>query len=328
MKKIAAIQKKTKKESRKVYTDLYSDVGKFIGMKLKFRGVHSLIVNMIADDLRGKSALDIGCGFGRLSFLASRYARHIDAVDMMEQPIRVAGLIKEALGVRNVRFSVLDTEKSIKGLAKYDFIFLSGVIEHMIEVDKTFRNIEKLLRKGGRLIINCPNFYNPRGDIYTAFLKLFDYPMSLTDVRQADLHYMKALAKRYGYEIAKTIGVFYSFSWADGFAGDMKSRMANVFRDVNIRIRPSRKAAFDSWLDQRAHVGRLLLEHLYKTGTMKKIRSYSWFRADKRVLSRYGLPAENVLAYLKDDPSDDPYYCDLHPFNLMGGETVYILRKR
>jgi len=328
MKKITAIKKKTKEESRKVYADLYGDVGKFISMKLKFRGVHSLIVNMVEADLKGKNALDIGCGFGRLSFLASRYAAHIDAIDMMEEPIRVARAMRETLGIKNVEFMVRDAEKDRKSLGRYDFIFLSGVIEHMIEVDGSFRNIERLLKKGGSLVVNCPSFYNPRGDIYTAFLKLFDYPMSLTDVRQADLPYMRRLADKFRYDISKTIGVFYSFSWSDGFAKDMKTRMVNVFRDVNIRIKPARRAAFEHWLDQRGEVGRSLLDHLYQKGLIKKIRPYSWFKVDRDTLSRYGLPLENVLAYLRDDPSDDPYYCDVHPFNLMGGETVYILRKR
>jgi SAM-dependent methyltransferase len=328
MRKITPMARKTKREVLKVYKDLYGDIKRFIDMKLKFQGVHNLIVNMTARDLKGKSVLDIGCGFGRLSFLASRYAKHVNAIDMMEPSIRIAKIIREALGLENIDFKVLNAEKDCSKLGEYDFVFLSGVLEHMLKVDKTFNNINKLLKKSGKLLINCPGFHNPRGDIYMAFLKLYGYPMSLTDIRQVDFPFMKDLAKRFGYEIIKTVGVFYDFGWGQAFAKDMTERMSNVFSDVGVEISPSRKKNFDTWLEERAKVNEDLMQFLYKRGTLKKIRSYKWFRINEKILSEYGLPVGSISTYLKDEPSRNPYYCDTYPFNLMGGETLYILKKK
>lgn len=329
MAKIVPMRKKSKAESVAAYQRVYGDVERFIRMKLKWRGIHTLTYSLIADRLKGKTLLDIGCGFGRFSFLAARRARRVVGLDMTERALSVAAVLRESIGASNVEFVLSDIEGYDPGPARFNVIVLGGVLEHVIDPTPIFERIGKMLAKNGTLVINSPSEANFRGDVSTALLKLFDFPMSLSDVRQITPNYMKGLARKWGYRIERIVGCKYSRGWSEMGAKDLKERIANVLEDVQQETKglTIHQEVFDQWVDERAEENRAFLDYLVRKRILKRIPKRPPFRLNPRVIEAHGLPLQAIQEYLGPDYSQDAHYTDLDPFNLMGGQAIYVLTR-
>jgi len=96
------------------------------------------------------SVLDIGCGSARLGTLLRKWCPKAKYTGM-----DISDAAKKA--VESKKFNFYDSIDKVKG--KYDKITLIDVIEHMpIEVIRNYREkFDKLLKKGGLLIIATPN---------------------------------------------------------------------------------------------------------------------------------------------------------------------------
>lgn len=329
MTKIVPMRKKSKAESVAAYQRVYGDVERFIRMKLKWRGIHTLTYSLLADRLKGTTILDIGCGFGRFSFLAARRAKRVVGLDMTERALSVATVLREAIGATNVDFVLSDIEGYDPGTKRFNVIVLGGVLEHVINPASIFKRINVMLAKNGTLVINSPSEANFRGDVSTVLLKLFDFPMSLSDLRQITPTYMQELAGRWGYRVEQVVGCKYSRAWTDMGAKDLKERIANVLEDVKEETRglKIRKEAFDRWVDERASANRAFLVALLRMRILKPIPKRPMFRLNARIIESHGLPLSAIREYLKPDYSQDAHYTDVPPFNLMGGQAIYLMKR-
>lgn len=329
MGRLTPMRVKTREESARVYAGVYEDVERFVNMKLKWRGIHSLIVGTLGRDLRDKTVLDVGCGFGRFSFLAGQVAREVVGLDMTEGALHVAGALKEALGAGNVEFVHSDVEGFDPGGPIFDVVYLGGVLEHLIEPLPVLARVRKMLAPRGTLVINCPAESNFRGDVATTLLKLFDFPMSLSDVRQVDLQYMREVCDRAGFRNERILGCMYSRGWTDMGARDLKERIPKVLEDVKEQVAGMRVQhdAFAEWVVRRAEENRAFIDGLVRRRILKRIPRRAELSADEEVLRRAGLPVQALRRYLEPDFSRDPYYSDIFPFCLMGGQAIYFLKR-
>ena len=329
LKKVAPMRVKTKAASVRSYTEVYSDLERFITMKLKWRGVHALVFQLLAKELRAARVLDMGCGLGRFALLASRLAKEVDGLDMNPQAVGAADIIKASLGISNVTFRCSDAERVKPGTQPYEVIYLGGVLQHLIEPAPVLKRLRDLLAPQGLLVINCPSEGNFRGDVATTLGKLFGFPMTLAEVRQVNVPYMQGLCSSLGLRITRIAGCLYSRAWGDMGAQDLILRIANVLEDVkdqtvSLRVQP---AVFNQWVRERAADNQPLLDYLVNAGILKPIARYQPFQFDDEPLERQGLPVEAIRRFFAADFSQDPYYTEQSPFNLMGGQTVYVLKR-
>ena len=196
-KKISPIKEKTLESSRKTYNELFSDIARYINIKLKWRGIHTLTYNTIKDNLDNtKSVLDIGCGYGRFSFLAAQKAKKVVGIDMTERAIDVCNAYKKALPFKNIEFLTCDVESYQTKGELFDYIILGGVLEHLINPTSIMKTISSILKPGGILISNSPTEFNFRGNISTTLNKLFNFPTSLSDVRVVTHSFMENLGQK------------------------------------------------------------------------------------------------------------------------------------
>jgi ubiquinone/menaquinone biosynthesis C-methylase UbiE len=101
-------------------------------------------------ELHGKKVLDAGCGVGTLShWLASRYQCMIEACDFSEQRIREAKLKSNP----NSKFSVQDLTRLEFSENTFDCIFTRFVLEHTNDPYPILRELRRVLKKNGELII-------------------------------------------------------------------------------------------------------------------------------------------------------------------------------
>lgn len=330
MAKIKPIEAHTHAASKETYERVYADVARFIRTKLKWRGIHTLICSQLGSALDGASVLDVGCGMGRFAFLASRRAKRVIGLDMTPQALEAASALKDALAAPNVEFILSSIEEYVPPSRPFDVVVLGGVLEHLIDPDAVMRSIGRLLRPGGRLVINCPSESNFRGDVSTTLLRLFGFPMSLCDVRIVTPAFMRQLAAQYGYELSRTVGCMYGRAWTQMGSEDLAQRVPNVLEDVAEKAQgwPADLDAFRRWVAERAEENRELLSDWERRGILKRIPSREALRYSEEVVQRRGLPPAEIREYLAPEFSSEPYYADAPPYNWMGGQAVYFLTKR
>lgn len=100
-------------------------------------------------ELRGGTALDLGCGLGTAArILASRFER-VDAIDLSP------GMIAEArrrTRARNIHYEVADLFEWLQTHASYDCIVSLATLHHVDE-PRALRSMAHALRPGGQLLV-------------------------------------------------------------------------------------------------------------------------------------------------------------------------------
>ena len=324
-KKISPINEKTLESSRETYSELFSDIARYINIKLKWRGIHTLTYNTIKDDLDNtKSVLDIGCGYGRLSFLIAQRAKKVVGIDMTARAIDVCNAYKKAMPFENVEFLNCDIESYQTKGELFDYIILGGVLEHLINPTSIMKTISSILKPGGILISNSPTEFNFRGNISTTLNKLFNFPTSLSDVRVITHSFMEKLGQKHNFTLFKKIGVSYMRGWSKLGCDDMKQRVRNVLHDVKEQTKDINFSLnnFDSWLDENVKENNKLVNEWIKNGHLKTIPTRPELPVDKKILANLGLPKKEALEFLAPDFHLDPYYSDVEPYCRYGGQTI------
>lgn len=215
---------------------------------------------------KGKTVLDAGCGTGELPYLiAQKGALRVVGVDYSKEAIGVA---QKTYALPNLSY-VCEDIKKIKG--KFDVITTLGTLEHVDDPLGVLRQLKRMLKPGGSLIVTCPNWTNPRGYILQTLRMLFDARITLADIHFFTPLEFEMFARKLGMTLAwKTV----EQSWGHGekCIDDLRRRLPNVVRDSKLRV-PQRKIdEFIAWLQAHIvtfekdakHTGAVALYHLKK----------------------------------------------------------------
>jgi SAM-dependent methyltransferase len=102
------------------------------------------------EDLHGRRVLDVGCGMGRFSDVASRWGATVVAIDLS----RAVDAAQVNIGGRpNVNIAQADIFQLPFREEAFDFIFSIGVLHHTPNTKAAFDNLPKLLRTKGKIAI-------------------------------------------------------------------------------------------------------------------------------------------------------------------------------
>src|SRR3990167_6561491 len=106
------------------------------------------IFPVVLEDFKGKEVLECGCGGGQHIALVAPYAIHHTAVDL-----NTIDIAKERnKNTTNVTFIEEDITQMDLG-KKFDYVFSIGVVHHTDDPDKTFKNMMKHTKSGGKTIV-------------------------------------------------------------------------------------------------------------------------------------------------------------------------------
>jgi ubiquinone/menaquinone biosynthesis C-methylase UbiE/uncharacterized protein YbaR (Trm112 family) len=101
-------------------------------------------------DLAGKLVLDVGCGMGRFSDVASRWGATVVGFDLTSA---VDAAYANIGGRDNVHLAQADVFKLPFRDQSFDFIFSIGVLHHTPDTRAAFDQLPRLLKPGGRIAI-------------------------------------------------------------------------------------------------------------------------------------------------------------------------------
>lgn len=105
-------------------------------------------------DIKGKSVLDVGCGWGQALLYFKEKGMECYGFDPAQSAIDFA----KSQGL-NVQCCGLETADVFN--KRFDIVMLINVLEHLSDPEKILKEIrEKILSPGGVLIIDVPNEYN------------------------------------------------------------------------------------------------------------------------------------------------------------------------
>lgn len=116
-------------------------------------------VNWICEQVRGKSALDVGCGQGIVPILLAREGQAVTGIERLESSISEArdflsgehSNTQERVSLVCADFGTYDF-----GERRFDTIILREILEHLVHPEVFVQKATKLLNPRGRLILTVP----------------------------------------------------------------------------------------------------------------------------------------------------------------------------
>lgn len=116
------------------------------------------IISMLKKYLKpNQQILDIGCGAGTVDFFLASIGYNVLGVDISENALSMANINANLFRLENkVKFKLCKfPDESPRG--KFDFIICSEVMEHLPDDRKALHSINKLLKRGGMVLITTPS---------------------------------------------------------------------------------------------------------------------------------------------------------------------------
>jgi ubiquinone/menaquinone biosynthesis C-methylase UbiE len=125
-------------------------------------------------DLEEKRVLEIGCGRGGFAcWLSTQSARpeEIVAIDFAAAAIRKGQEYAAELGASNITWQVGDIQSIPHPEASFDTVFSSETIEHVPSPRRAIKELARVLKPGGRLLLTTPNYFGTMG-LYRFYMRV------------------------------------------------------------------------------------------------------------------------------------------------------------
>lgn len=132
----------------------------------------------------GRLFLEVGCNWGRWCVSAARRGYRVVGVDPSLHGIRAARSVAEQLGIE-ATYLVADARHLPLADASVDVAFSYSVFQHFAKDDalESFAEIGRVLRPGGRSLVQMANVWGVRSLANQARERRFREPRTLFDVR-------------------------------------------------------------------------------------------------------------------------------------------------
>lgn len=207
------------------------------------RFLHSLKIVFNNSESKNKRILDVGCGFGIITMhLAALGAKEVYALDTDKERINVFKKLKIKLGFKNINVKLGDAFKTGYKSGFFDVVVIDEVLSHLRDIEPFFKEMNRILRKGGVLYIkDVNNGYNPlishrRKKFWEAYengpIEANDIDMPYKDMRKLVIKkfYKNISEEKIDVLVKKTQGLY----------GEQIRRAVNEFLETGeISIKPT-----------------------------------------------------------------------------------------
>lgn len=134
-------------------------------MAVKENVLLKAIIGTIQNDTKGK-VLDLGCATGHYSKRLHKLGFEVTATDVTNQ----------FLYGDTIKFVQFDSNKPLPfENNSFDYVILAEVIEHLKEPYSAVKEINRILKPGGKLVLSTPNILNLKSRMRYLFEASFEY---------------------------------------------------------------------------------------------------------------------------------------------------------
>lgn len=167
-----------------------------------------------------KKMIEIGCGFGRM---ADFYQSFFKKCTLVDPSIKLLHQAKKNLkDLKKFEFIRASAHKIPVADKSYDYCLMIRVCHHLTDLEPAIREIKRVLKPNGYLVLEFANKINFRARIRSYFRGEFDfsqniYPVDLRSSRKRNENYIdfcshhpyqvEKILKRNGFAIEKTLSV-------------------------------------------------------------------------------------------------------------------------
>jgi SAM-dependent methyltransferase len=158
---------------------------------------------------QGQTLLDLCCGSGRLSTIMSSRARVI-GVDVSGVAIQIAK--ERHRDTPNFEFQQMDAHALSFPNESFDTVLFIDAIEHVMDADRVFAEIRRVLKEDGLVIATVAN----RDSINQILTTKLGYPEFVTNyqhVKEFSYQELLDLLGRHGFRLDRTAGIFLYPYW-------------------------------------------------------------------------------------------------------------------
>lgn len=116
------------------------------------QGLEGPLLRAAVGDVRGRRALDLGCGTGRHALWLAAQGATVTAVDFSD------GMLAEARkkpGAESVRWLQHDITKSLPFDERFDLLVSGLVLEHIADLDAYFAVVRQALVPSGKAVVSA-----------------------------------------------------------------------------------------------------------------------------------------------------------------------------
>lgn len=159
-----------------------SDVGSFEGLCETIDYLRS--IPPFFGDLSGKRVLDVGCGDGWISLRLAKSGARVWACDISPKIVELAGRYAEAAGLE-VTFESMICEEMTYDDDFFDMVIMHFALHHC-DIEATARQINRVLKPGGKAALMEDYAYHPLFRLYRALTpgrhSEFERPLTEEDI--------------------------------------------------------------------------------------------------------------------------------------------------
>lgn len=183
--------------------------------------------------------LDIGTGTGDFAKEAQKGGWIVTGIE----PSHKARATAHAKGI-----SFVESLASVKDNT-YDAVTMWHVLEHVPDVEKEIKELKRILKPGGVLVVAVPNFKSFDAEYYGVFWAAYDVPRHLW-------HFSKTAVKKLfaaqGMELIKILPMKFDSFYVSLLSEKYKTGKMNFFKGFIIGLRSNSKAARN--LEYSSHI--------------------------------------------------------------------------
>jgi len=131
------------------------------------RDLEQLYEQEVLAGAEGADVLEYGCAKGEWSIKVAPKAKSLQGIDISDVAIEAAATLLTDAGFHNCSFSAMNAEAMNFPDESFDLVFGSGILHHL-DLEKSYSELARVLRPGGRAIFKEPLGYNLLLNAYRA----------------------------------------------------------------------------------------------------------------------------------------------------------------
>jgi len=145
--------------------------------------------------------LDAGCANGYFSLDLAKRGFKVTGVDLSKNNIEECKIRAKILGLDNIEFRTSDLEDlGIFKEDQFDGVISFATLRYVPDVVKALKELHRVTKKGGAVIVDFPNKYSP----WFIIFQRFAYKYILPHDKECDIHHTikqsKELMKQAGFK--------------------------------------------------------------------------------------------------------------------------------